>query len=173
MGIKYRYIAFTPQLLPSGYHPFPAFKHQRFPLWYNRMTWRIAKLLDQFNFTRLINSKRRKLGLKPVQDAWRNIMGRHVLVASDKVISEVPPDVIEPTFTQTGYIHLHQPDQNFPELETFLEAGPPPVYAGFGSMPQKDQIRSISIINCIISKFQHNTTPPLQVFSNQSKWIRL
>jgi UDP:flavonoid glycosyltransferase YjiC (YdhE family) len=31
MGIEYRYIAFTPQLLPSGWHPFPAFKHQGFP----------------------------------------------------------------------------------------------------------------------------------------------
>ena len=59
MGIAYRYIAFTPQLLPSGYHPFPAFKHQRFPKWYNRMTWQIAAILDQFNLTRLINNHRR------------------------------------------------------------------------------------------------------------------
>jgi UDP:flavonoid glycosyltransferase YjiC (YdhE family) len=56
MGIEYRYIAFAPQLLPSGYHPFPAFKHHGFPKWYNRMTWCTAKLLDQFNFTRLINT---------------------------------------------------------------------------------------------------------------------
>jgi UDP:flavonoid glycosyltransferase YjiC (YdhE family) len=110
------------------------------------MTWRLAKLLDQFNITPLINKKRAQLGLKPVQDAWRHIMGQHVLVASDKVIGEVPPDVSEPTWTQTGYMHLRQPDRDLPELDTFLEAGSPPVYAGFGSMPKKDQIRSLSII---------------------------
>ena len=146
MGIAYRYIAFTPQLLPSGYHPFPAFKHQRFPKWYNRMTWRIAAILDQFNLTRLINNHRRQLGLKLIQDAWRHVMGQHVLVASDSVISKIPPDIVDQTFTQTGYMHLNQPDQHLAELDTFLEAGSPPVYAGFGSMPIRDQICNVSVI---------------------------
>ncbi len=162
MGIAYRYIAFTPQLLPSSYHPFPAFKHQRFPKWYNRMTWRIAVILDQFNLTRLINNHRRQLGLKLILDGWRNIMGQHVLVASDSVISKVPPDIVDQTFTQTGYMHLNQPNQHLPELDAFLEAGPPPVYAGFGSMPIRDQIRNVSVIveaarlsgqRAVISKF--------------------
>ena len=162
MGIAYRYIAFTPQLLPSGYHPFPAFKHQRFPKWYNRMTWRIAVILDQFNLTRLINNHRRQLGLKLIQDAWRHVMGQHVLVASDSVISKIPPDIVDQTFTQTGYMHLNQPDQHLAELDTFLEAGSPPVYAGFGSMPIRDQIRNVSVIveavrlsgqRAVISKF--------------------
>ena len=162
MGIAYRYIAFTPQLLPSGYHPFPAFKHQRFPKWYNRMTWRIAAILDQFNIARLINNHRRQLGLKLIQDAWRHIMGQHVLVASDSVISKIPPDIDDQTFTQTGYMHLNQPDQHLAELDTFLEAGSPPVYAGFGSMPIRDQIRNVSVIvegvrlsgqRAVISKF--------------------
>jgi UDP:flavonoid glycosyltransferase YjiC (YdhE family) len=162
MGIEYRYIAFTPQLLPSGYHPFPAFKHQRFPKWYNRLTWRLARLLDRYNISRLINNHRRQLGLKLIQDAWRNIMGQHVIVASDRAISRVPPDIVEPVFTQTGYMHLNQPDQQLPDLDAFLAAGPPPVYAGFGSMPIRDQIRSVSVIveaarlsgqRAVISKF--------------------
>ena len=33
MGIPYRYIAFTPQLLPSGHHPFLACKHHGLPTW--------------------------------------------------------------------------------------------------------------------------------------------
>ncbi len=167
MGIAYRYIAFTPQLLPSGYHPFPAFKHQRFPKWYNRMTWKIAAILDQFNLTRLINNHRRQLGLKLIPDAWRHIMGQHVLVASDSVISKIPPDIVDQTFTQTGYMHLNQPDQHLAELDTFLEAGSPPVYAGFGSMPIRDQIRNVSVIveavrlsgqRAVISKFWDEPT---------------
>ena len=61
MGIEYRYIAFTPQLFPSAWHPFPAFKHQRFPKWYNRLTWRLARLIDHYNISRLINDHRRQL----------------------------------------------------------------------------------------------------------------
>ncbi|MCP4629719.1 MAG: hypothetical protein GY850_40365 [bacterium] len=162
LGIPYRFIAFAPQMLPSSYHPFPAFKHQGFPCWYNRMTWRIAGLLDRFCITRLINNHRKRLGLRLIRDAWRNILGRHVIVASDSAISNVPPDINEPAATQTGYMHLNQPNQQLPELDAFLEAGPPPIYAGFGSMPTRDQIRNVSVIveaarlaghRAIISKF--------------------
>jgi len=145
MGVEYRYIAFTPQLLPSGYHPFPAFKHHGFPKWFNRMGWRMVKILDRFNLTLIVNKKRKQLGLQSIQDSWLHILGRQVFVASDKAISEVPPD-IEPAFTQTGYMHLKQPEQYYPELDEFLDAGPPPVYAGFGSMPKLDQIRNAATI---------------------------
>jgi len=145
MEIDYRFIAFAPQMLPSGHYPFPAFKHQRFPQWYNRLTWRIARLLDHFNITRLINNHRR-LGLKLIRDAWRHILGRHVIVASDKAIAKVPPDIVKLVVTQTGYMHLNQPDQQLPELDAFLDAGPPPVYAGFGSMPMRDQMRNTAVI---------------------------
>lgn len=145
MGIKYRYIAFTPQLLPSGYYPNPAFKHQGLPKWYNRMTWAFIRLLDTFNLTKLINEKRKELGLGPVQDAWQSMMGPRVIVASDRVIAEVPEDVKSP-HTQTGYMHLNQPDQYLPELEAFLGAGQSPVYAGFGSMPKHDQAKNVPLI---------------------------
>jgi len=146
MGIAYRFIAFAPQMLPSGHYPFPAFKHQRLPKWYNRMTWRIARILDHFNITRLINNHRKQLGLKLIQDAWRHVLGRHVIVASDSAIAKVPADINEPAYTQTGYMHLNLPDQQLPQLDAFLEAGPPPVYAGFGSMPMRDQIRNTAVI---------------------------
>ena len=146
MGIEYRYVAFAPQMLPSGYHPFPAFKNQNYPRWYNHLTWQLARFLDRYNFTRLINRARRQLGLVLIQDAWRHIIGQHVIVASDSIISKVPPDIVEPAFTQTGYMHLKQPDQHLPDLKKFLEAGPPPVYAGFGSMPMRDQIRNTTVI---------------------------
>ena len=81
MGIPYRYIAFTPQLLPSGFHPFPACKHHGLPTWWNRITWRLGRLFDQFNLTLLINKKRKQLGLKLVQDAWLHVLSGHVIVA--------------------------------------------------------------------------------------------
>lgn len=95
--------------------------------------------------TWLVNKKRKQLGLEPVEDAWLHILGRHVIVASDEVIATVPPDV-ELAFTQTGYMHLDQPDQHLPELEAFLRVGPRPVYAGFGSMPKRYQASNVPLI---------------------------
>ena len=145
MGITYRYIAFTPQILPSGYHPSPVFKHQGLPGWLNRATWRTSVFLDRFNLTGLVNERRTALGLGPIHDAWQSMMGPRVIVASDKIISGIPQDVTLPCI-QTGYMHLDQPDQYFPELEVFLGDGPAPVYAGFGSMPKHDQARTVPLI---------------------------
>jgi UDP:flavonoid glycosyltransferase YjiC (YdhE family) len=110
------------------------------------MTWQVAGLLDRCNYTRLINRHRRQLGLNAINDAWRHILGRQVIVASDPAIAGLPPDIATPAVTQTGYMHLNQPDQQLPALEDFLAAGAPPVYAGFGSMPMRDQIRNVAVI---------------------------
>ncbi len=161
MGIPYRFVAFCPSMLPSSYYPSPVCKHQGFPKHYNRMTWRIGTIFNRFSLTALVNEGRKQLGIKPIKDAWLNILGQRVIVASDKAISTVPPDV-EPAVAQTGYLHLDQPDIHLEELETFLNAGPPPIYAGFGSMPKKVQIDIVSIIvqaarsagsRVVISKF--------------------
>ena len=145
MGIPYRFVAFSPSMLPSSHHPPPFCKHQEFPGYCNRMTWRFGKIFNRLSLTALVNGGRKKLGLQPVKDAWLNILGQRVIVASDNAISTVPPDA-KPAFAQTGYLHLDQPDQHLEELETFLDTGPPPVYAGFGSMPKKVQIDNVSII---------------------------
>lgn len=145
MGINYRFIAFTPQLLPSSHHPFMAFKHQGFPQWVNRIGWRLITYLDKLNLTRLLNKNRRKLGLPPIASAWENILGKNVIVASDKEIAVIPPDSAI-SCVQTGYMHLVQPSQENPQLEAFLNAGPPPVYSGFGSMPKRDQAGRIPLI---------------------------
>ena len=145
MGIKYRFIAFAPQLLPSSHHPFMAFKHQGFPGWINRMGWNLATCLDKPNLTRRININRRKIGLAPLNSAWEHILGENVIIASDKEIAVAPPDSAI-SYAQTGYMHLVQPSQESPQLEAFLNAGPPPVYSGFGSMPKLDQASRIPII---------------------------
>jgi UDP:flavonoid glycosyltransferase YjiC (YdhE family) len=144
-NISYRYIAFTPQLFPSRFHPFPILKTQTFPFFINRMSWKTAELLDQFNFTCLINRYRKKHGLDPVPYAWDHILGKNTIVAADKEIAGMPGDVRQ-TWIQTGYPHLETAAEPVPELERFFEKGTRPVYAGFGSMPVKDQIRIVPIL---------------------------
>jgi UDP:flavonoid glycosyltransferase YjiC (YdhE family) len=143
--IPYRFITFAPQLMPSGYHPFPAFRHQCLPNWCNRAGWHLAKAMDRFNLTRLVNNYRRKMGLLPITDFLAHIMGPRVIVASDAAVAAVPPDV-KPEYIQTGYMHLSQPQQQLPDLEQYLAAGTKPIYVGFGSMPPRDQARQVPLI---------------------------
>jgi UDP:flavonoid glycosyltransferase YjiC (YdhE family) len=146
MGIAYRYIAFTPQLLPSGYHPSPVIKTQCLSHGLNRLTWRMSRLVDRIALDPLINDHRRRMGLKPVAGFWPCILGPRVIVATDRAISTIPRDAAPGDAVQSAYMHLFQPKPAYDDLECFLAAGPRPVYAGFGSMPKKDQIRSIAAI---------------------------
>ena len=146
MGIAYRYIAFTPQLLASGDHPSPVIKTQSMPRWLNRVCWRMIRLVDKIVMGPLINEQRKRLGLRPAADAWPSIMGSRVIVSSDHAISSIPRDAVPADAVQSGYMHLFQADPGAHRLEKFLESGPEPLYAGFGSMPRTDQIRAVGTI---------------------------
>ena len=137
-GIPYVFVALTPQIFPSGHHPFLAVRNHRMPRWLNRFSWNVAKFLDNINITAIINGQRSLLGLKPVPVAWDHILGGHVIVATDRILGPVPPDV-DRKFTQTGYFHLGQNEGLDGAVEAFLASGPPPLYVGFGSMPSRDQ----------------------------------
>lgn len=177
MNIKYRYIAFTPQLLVSRYHPCFVFKTQRLPYWINLAGWKMLRLIDRFNMTALVNRERRKIGLNNVADIWENLPGHHVIVANDREIAAIPPDIKLNCF-QTGYLHLQHTIQPVvhdkstlktqEKIKQFLSRGTPPIYAGFGSMPLKDQARSIPMViaavrlagsRAVISKFWDRDVP--------------
>lgn len=143
--MPYRYVAFCPQLLPSGRHPFPAIKQQGRPLWFNRFSWWLPRVTDAANFHWVINRFRRRHGLKPIGDAWRHILGEKVLVASDPGLAKVPPDVCQET-RQTGYLHLPVDDGLDPALQAFVNSGPAPVFVGFGSMPKGDQTANRALV---------------------------
>ena len=145
MGIPYRFIAFSPQLLPSGYHPIFVFKHHGLPKIFNRILWRVPWVLDQLNMTHVINVHRKKLGLKSIRDMWRCVIGQQTVIASDEAIVPIPPDA-KGTAVQTGYLHLDPEAPPLPELDAFLDSGPPPVYAGFGSMPNQDQAKNVPLM---------------------------
>ncbi len=144
-AVPYRYIAFTPQLLPSSAHPFPAIQFQRLPKWCNRLSWFMARTGDKFSLTRMVNNGRKKTGFNPIKDAWEHILGKNTIVAADKQIARIPFDNKIKTI-QTGYMHLELPKKNLPELDHFIDAGSAPIFAGFGSMPQKDQARNIPLL---------------------------
>jgi vancomycin aglycone glucosyltransferase len=81
----------------------------------------------------VLNSHRSALGLAPIDDVRSYILTNQPWLAADQTLAPWP-DPADQSVLQTGAWIL--PDERLlsPELETFLEAGEPPVYFGFGSI---------------------------------------
>ncbi|MBX3166684.1 MAG: glycosyltransferase [Candidatus Eremiobacteraeota bacterium] len=72
-----------------------------------------------------VNANRRRLGLADISDVLDHILDDDPWLAADPTLC--PPG--------RGAWILDDQSPLAPELEAFLEQGPPPVYLGFGSMP--------------------------------------
>ncbi|MDJ0783648.1 MAG: glycosyltransferase [Desulfosarcinaceae bacterium] len=129
----YRYVGFTPQILPSKAHPCPIFRHQRGPAWLNRLGWQLNHLLQRFDLLPTLNRHRRRLALPSLRSYWRHLLGPELILACDSELAAVPADAHLPV-TQTGYPHLEKRSPLPAEEAAFLAAGSPPLFAGFGSM---------------------------------------
>jgi vancomycin aglycone glucosyltransferase len=79
-----------------------------------------------------LNTRRAAAGLPPVADVRDHIFTDRPWLAADPTLGPWPTgsDVV-----QTGAWMLADEHPLSPELTTFLDAGEPPVYFGFGSMP--------------------------------------
>lgn len=105
-GIPNRFVVFSPSVLqPQGY---------------------------QSRIRPAINAHRATLGLPPIDNVHSFLFTHRPWLATDPVLS--PPHLTAAVGARTGAWIL--PDQRplSPELETFLKAGDPPVFVGFGSI---------------------------------------
>jgi len=96
------------------------------------------------------NRLRQEIGL-PFQTNRENVAARKrmtILHAVSRHVMPFPADW-SPNFHITGYWFLdNEPDWQPPaELTAFLEAGPPPVYIGFGSMTNRDPAGTTRLIS--------------------------
>jgi UDP:flavonoid glycosyltransferase YjiC (YdhE family) len=146
-SIPYRYLAYCPPLLPSDEHTpvFLASRH-RWPVWLNRLAWRWLIPLVFWPVVRAVNERRRAVGIAPERDAFRLTLGEApVLLATDAELAPPPRDCR----LEVRSIGALQTDVEGPlpeKLERFLDAGPPPVYFGFGSMPDEDPERTTRML---------------------------
>ncbi|MEZ4240497.1 MAG: glycosyltransferase [Myxococcota bacterium] len=107
-GLPYRCALYAPTALPT-----PATS----AAWTARAGARVA-------------TERAALGLGPVDDLLAHIVGDRPLLATDPALDPAPPGVV-----QTGDWARADPTPLPPAVARFLDAGEPPVYVGFGSMP--------------------------------------
>ncbi|MEW5726023.1 MAG: glycosyltransferase, partial [Thermodesulfobacteriota bacterium] len=139
LGLPTLFLATAPQLIPSTRHPTIATQNQNLPRWINRLDWFGSDTFGRLTYMRVINRERRRLGLA----AYHGRPTRHLLepltfLISDEVLAPAPEDA-DLVCRQVGHLPLRQTGELSAEAEDFLAAGPPPVYIGFGSMPEEGE----------------------------------
>lgn len=156
-GIPALLALFVPMLVPTAESPLPGLPNLPLGPIYRRLTWQALRLAM-------------RLGSAPFMTLWRRLhdpQGRSrganalqlgpgrpvpVLHAYSAVVCPAPADW--PAHARvTGWWFL--PDAPWappPALSAFLEAGPPPVYIGFGSMAGVDPQRTTEIVLAAVQR---------------------
>ncbi|MFB7912446.1 glycosyltransferase [Streptomyces sp. NPDC056061] len=136
VGIPSVSVTFQQLTLPSPHHPPLAYPGRPFPpgVTGNRVLWDLDARSIEVLFGEALNGNRTAHGLPPVRGVRDYVIGDRPWLATDPVLD---PWRGTPEFdvVQTG-AWIAPDDRPLPdELVAFLEAGAPPVYVGFGSMP--------------------------------------
>ncbi|WP_077080718.1 glycosyltransferase [Mycobacterium numidiamassiliense] len=135
LGIHYQYATYSPTNLPSPHHPPETSAGAPVPpgLIDNQMLWDIHGQNANAIFGPMLNGHRASIGLPPVFSVRRHALTDHPWLAADPILGpwQKPADL---DVVQTGAWLLRDDRPLPPELLAFLDAGPPPVYVGFGSM---------------------------------------
>ncbi|MFC9391166.1 glycosyltransferase [Streptomyces venezuelae] len=138
LGIRYVHASHTPVSLPSPHQPPPGRRGRPLPpeVSDNRELWDIDARNANEMFGAVLNAHRAGIGLPPVDNVRDYAFTDSPWLATDPVLSPWRPTDLG--VVQTGA--WLRPDERPlpPELMAFLDAGPAPVYVGFGSMPLGD-----------------------------------
>src|SRR5262249_23017514 len=138
-GLRYVFAAYCPASLPSPHHPpSPTPFHPPAPAEASDAElWDLDA--DAFNVTfgAVLNAHRALLGLAPVDDVRSHVLADEPWLAADPALAPWPG---ERAVFQPGAWIARDERPLAPELERFLDAGEPPVYFGFGSMPGTEDL---------------------------------
>jgi sterol 3beta-glucosyltransferase len=141
-----------PCYTPTRAFPHPFLANVKLGGWFNRLSYHLIGLSSAM-FTGMTNRFRiRTLGLPP-QGRFANLLVRSddtpvpILYPYSPALLPVPAD-FPPHVHVTGTWFLERSGawRPNPELERFLEAGPAPVYVGFGSMSGKQAAKRAQIV---------------------------
>ncbi|MGW7467097.1 glycosyltransferase [Streptomyces xantholiticus] len=135
LGILSVSVTFQQLTLPSPHHSPLAYPGRPFPpeVTDNRVLWDLDAQSINALFGEALNTNRASIGLPPVDNVRDYVIGDRPWLATDPVLDpwQEPADL---DVVQTGAWTLPDERPLPAPLEAFLDAGPPPVYVGFGSM---------------------------------------
>ncbi len=141
-------LATFPQMIPSPHYPPVVFKNHNLPQWLNRSAWWITKKMNNLAFLGSINRHRRQWGLLEVNCHWDHALGARTILATDALLSPMPGDIRQ-SFWQVGHLPLSHIEALDPDIEAFLNTGPPAVYVGFGSMSGNEKKTFATIMEAV------------------------
>ncbi|MEV6974027.1 glycosyltransferase [Kitasatospora sp. NPDC093806] len=139
LGVPYVYVSYQPVSLPSPHHPPIPRPGRPLPpeVTDNAVLWERDAEDAQAVFGEAVNGHRASVGLPPVDDVRDHVFTDRPWLASDPVLAPwrqpAGLDVV-----QTGAWVLPDERPLPADLLAFLDAGEPPVYVGFGSIPMRD-----------------------------------
>ncbi|HEV7981237.1 glycosyltransferase [Amycolatopsis sp.] len=136
LGIRSVSVTFQQLTLPSPHHAPLAYPGRPLPpeVTDNRVLWKLDAENVNALFGEALNKNRVANGLLPVDDVRGYVLGDRPWLATDPILDPWPatPDL---DVVQTGAWIVPDERPLPADLEAFLDAGTPPVYVGFGSMP--------------------------------------
>ncbi|BCL25248.1 glycosyltransferase [Streptomyces aurantiacus] len=133
-GIRYVYVSYAANSLPSPHHappPRPGWPEPEAND--NRTLWELDAHQANAQFSETLNGHRAAIGLPPVDNVRDHVLTDRPWLAADPVLGpwrQTPGLHV----TQTGAWSLADERPLPADLVSFLEAGTPPVYVGFGSL---------------------------------------
>ncbi|GHE37910.1 MULTISPECIES: glycosyltransferase [Streptomyces] len=133
-GIRYVHVTYAAVNLPSPHHAPPPRPGWPEPAAVdNRTLWERDARLVTAQFGEALNRHRAALGLGPVDNVRDHVLTARPWLAADPALGPWPaaPGL---EVTQTGPWMLPDDRPLPPDLVSFLRAGAPPVYVGFGSL---------------------------------------
>ena len=135
-GVRYMYAAYAPCYLPSPCYPPLSLHGQPVPadVTDNRVLWDLHARGMNAVFGAPVNAYRASLGLAAVDNVRDYVSTDHPVLAADPTLAPWP-EPADFDVVQTGAWTLPDERPLPAELEAFLDAGPPPVYVSFGSLP--------------------------------------
>jgi vancomycin aglycone glucosyltransferase len=146
LGIYSVHLNYCPIFLPSPHHPPTPLPGRPLPpdVTDNRVLWELNAQSYDAVFGPALNTHRVADGLPPVDHVRDYLLGRHPWLAADPVLAPWP-EPADLDVVQTGAWILPDERPLPADLEAFLDAGPPPVYVGFGSMRAPQDIARVAI----------------------------
>jgi vancomycin aglycone glucosyltransferase len=147
LGIPYVFAAYCPAVLPSPRHAppvLPMLGDRPITMADYSELWEKDAQRWNVQWKDILNSHRTKLGLSPVSDVRSYMFTDRPWLAADPILAPWP-DPADQAIVQTGAWILPDERPLSPELKTFLDAGDPPVYFGFGSISAPEGLSRVMI----------------------------
>jgi UDP:flavonoid glycosyltransferase YjiC (YdhE family) len=150
LGVQYFTAGVIP-LIRTKTFPLPLFPQWKLGCVYNALSYRLAEQLAWQGFRKVVNRWRRDvLGLPP-KGFWGDF---DRIYAETPVLAGFSQHVVPRAMDWSNEVHVtgywlpeDNPSWQPPDdLHRFLDAGPPPVFIGFGSMPLRDPHRVTTMI---------------------------